>query len=190
MTQDGHGKVPCPSLSVTRQQAKVLSNELRLSENEDETMNTTRQFLGEPMNWKDVQVHLSAMQALFGGWRVYVFGDRDAIVQRVSPITQEKRYRLQFTNAEFQSLLKACSENDLLAVEPSKRPGYPDETMIQITLINSQKESRTASKWAGDKHITFDLVARLLFELTTRTKDITPYYTGLFDWFKSPIDSP
>jgi hypothetical protein len=152
-------------------------------------VNTTQLFLGDPMNWKDVQIYLSVMQALFGGWRVYVFGGRDAIVQRVSPVTQEKRYRLQFAETEFQSLLQACIDNDLLAVEPSKRPGHPDETMIQITLINSNKESRTASKWAGDKHAAFDAVSRILFELTTRTKDMTPYYTGLFDWFKSPIDS-
>jgi hypothetical protein len=153
-------------------------------------MYTTQQFLGDPANWKDVQIHLSAMQGLFGGWRVYVFGNRDAIVQRVSPVTQEKRYRLKFTEIEFQSLLKTCIENDLLTVEPSKRPGHPDETMIQITLINPQKESRTSSKWAGDKHAEFDAVARILFELTTRSLDMTPYHTGPFDWFASPIDSP
>jgi hypothetical protein len=150
-------------------------------------MNATGKFLGDPVNWKDAQVHLYAMQALFGGWRVYVFGNRDAIVQHVSPVTQEKRYRLQFTDEEFQSLLTACIENDLLAVEPSKRPGHPDETMIQITLINPQKESRTASKWAGDVNPAFDVVSRVLFELTTRTKDTTPYHTGKFDWFASPI---
>ena len=153
-------------------------------------MNTTGLFLGDPANWKDVQVHLSAMQALFGGWRVYVFGNRDAIVQRVSPVTQEKRYRLTFTESEFQSLLKTCIENDLLTVEPSKRPGHPDETMIQITLVNSKKESQTASKWAGDKRPEFDSVSRILFELTERTRNMTPFHTGPFDWFASPIDSP
>jgi hypothetical protein len=153
-------------------------------------MNSTQQFLGDPAHWKDAQVHLSAMQALFGGWRVYVFGNRDAIAQHVSPVTQEKRYRLTFTETELKSLLNTCIENDLLTVEPSKRPGHPDETMIQITLINPQKESRTASKWAGDQHAAFDAVSRILFELTTRTLELTPYHTGPFDWSASPIDSP
>jgi hypothetical protein len=154
------------------------------------TMNTTQLFLGNPANWKDVQVHLSAMQALFGGWRVYVFGDRDTIIQRVSPVTQEQRFRLTFTENDFQSLLEACIENDLLTVEPFKRPGHPDETMIQITLINPRKESQTANKWAGDKLAEFDTISRILFELTARTRDMIPYHTGPFDWSVSPIDPP
>jgi hypothetical protein len=154
------------------------------------TMNATQLFLGNSSDWKDAQIHLSAMQALFGGWRVYVFGDRDAIVQRVSPVTQEQRFRLTFTEKEFQSLLEACIANNLLTVQPSNRPGHPDETMIQIALVNHRKESRTASKWAGDKHTEFDAVSRLLFELTARTRDMKPYHTGPFDWFASPIDSP
>jgi hypothetical protein len=152
-------------------------------------MNATQLFLGDPAYWKAVQVYLSAMQALFGGWNVYVFGDREAIVQRVSPITQEKRFRVTLTEAGFRSLLDTAIANDLLTIQPPSRPGHPDEPMIQITLVNSQKESRMVSKWAGDKHEKFDAVSRLLFELTTRTQNLTPYHSGPYDWKVSPIEA-
>jgi hypothetical protein len=151
-------------------------------------MNATRQFLGNPKSWKDVQIHLSSLQGLWGGWRVFVFGSRDAVVQRISPVMREQRYKLMLTDIEFQSLFEACIENDLLSIPPPQRPGHPDETQIQIMLVNSKGENKTVSKWAGDMLAAFDSISRQLFALTTRTKDMLPFYTGPFDWSISPTD--
>jgi hypothetical protein len=153
-------------------------------------MSATRHFLGDPAGWEDVQIHLASLQGLWGGWRIFVFGSLDAIVQRISPATREQRYRLGLSEDEFRLLLEACIENDLLSVPPPQRPGHPDETMLQITLVNPAGESRTGEKWAGDKLEPFDLVFRRIFSLTDRTKDLLPFYTGPFDWSVSPLSPP
>ena len=152
-------------------------------------MNATRHFLGDPAGWKDVHIHLSALQGLWGGWQVFVFGSQDVVVQRVSPVRREQRFKLMLTEAEFQLLIETCIESDLLSVPPPLRPGHPDETQIQIVLVNGQGEDRTASKWAGDRLEAFDAVSRQLFALTVRTKDMLPFYSGPFDWPVSPAGS-
>jgi hypothetical protein len=149
-------------------------------------MNATRLFLGDPAGWKDVQIHLSALQALWGGWLVLVSGDREAIVRHISPVTQEQRFRLALTEADFWAIPEACLENDLLSVPGPTRPGHPDETMIEITLVNAIGETAVAQKWAGDKVASFDAVSRLLFALTARTETLQPVYRGPFQWPKAP----
>jgi hypothetical protein len=145
-------------------------------------MNITRSFLGDPAGWKDVQIHLSALQMLWGGWQVFVSGDGTAVVRRVSPVRREQRYKLALTSAEAQSLLESCVEKDLLSVPPPRRAGHPDETMIEITLVNPCGETRTVTKWAGEVLPAFDSTSRLLFALTTRTQELLPFYTGPFEW--------
>lgn len=149
-------------------------------------MNATRSFLGNPAGWKDAQVHLSALQGLWGGWQVFVSGGGVTVVRRVSPVTREQRYKLTLTGAEIQSLLETCVENDLLVVPLPQRPGHPDETMIEITLVNNRGENLTVKKWAGDTLAAFDAPSRLLFALTTQTHDMIPFYTGPFQW---PVSS-
>jgi hypothetical protein len=145
-------------------------------------MNATGLFLGYSTDWKDVQVHLSALQGLWGGWQVFVSGGGVTVIRRVSPVKREQRYKLTLTGAEVQSLLETCVENDLLAVPLPLRPGRPDETMIEITLVNKRGENRTVKKWAGEPLAAFDAPSRLLFALTTRAHDMIPFYTGPFEW--------
>ena len=148
-------------------------------------MNTTHSFLGDPAGWKDAQVHLSALQGLWGGWQVFVSGGGVTVVRRVSPVTREQRYKLTLTGAEVQSLLETCVENNLLAIPQPQRPSHPDETMIEITLVNKRGKNRTVKKWAGDTLAAFDAPSRLLFALTTRTHSMIPFYTGPFRWHDS-----
>jgi hypothetical protein len=152
-------------------------------------MNITLPFLGVPARWKDAQIHLSALQGLWGGWQVFVGGNGEAVVRRVSPLTREQRYKLLLNETELHSLFEACIENDLLAVPRPQRPGIPDEVMVQLTLVNAEGEYRTVSKWARDVLPEFEAVSRPLFALTTRTKDMIPFYTGPFEWPTSPGNS-
>lgn len=145
-------------------------------------MNATRQFLGEPAGWKDVLLHLSSMQGLWGGWLITIAGSREVVIQRVSPPTREARYKLELTEEEFVSLVQTCIDRNLLTVPAPQRPGHPDETMLEITLVNPQNESRSVTKWAGDNHPEFDPVFKQIFALTNRTHDQLPFYTGPFDW--------
>lgn len=153
-------------------------------------MNATRPFLGNLAGWTDAQIHLAALQGLWGGWRIFVFGSLDAIVQRVTPARREQRYRLALTEAEFQAVLDACIENDLLSIPKPQRPGHPDETMLQLTLVSPAGESRLVEKWAGDELERFDIVFRRIFSLADRTKNMLPFYTGPFDWSVSPLSPP
>lgn len=148
-------------------------------------MNATRQFLGKPENWKDVQLHLSSLQGLWGGWCIFVFGNRDAVIQHVAPAMREERFRVTLTDDEFTAMIQTCIKHDLLAVPAPQRPGNPDETMLEVTLINPQLESLTARKWAGDSHPDFDPVYKQIFALTNRIQKLVPFYTGIFDWSAS-----
>jgi hypothetical protein len=146
---------------------------------------STRIFIGNPSDWKDVKIHLTSLQGLWGGWHILIDGNREVIIQHVSPAMREERFKLNLGEAEFQSLLEACIQNDVLSIQPSRRMGHPDETMLQITLINAQGESRTASKWAGDSHPNFDPVYKQIFTLTNRIQDMQPFHSGPFDWSAS-----
>ena len=143
-------------------------------------MNATRSFLGDPTNWKDVQVHLSALEAVRGGWQVFVSSDGTAVIRRVSPTRREQRYKILVGEDELLTLFSACLDQDLLAIPKPARPGHPEETLIEITLVNQRGEFRKVSKWAGDAHPAFDSVLRQLFSLTTRVQEVVPFYTGPF----------
>jgi hypothetical protein len=145
-------------------------------------MNTTRQFLGDPKGWKDILIHLSSMQGLWGGWLITISGSLDVVIQRVSPSTREARYKFVLSGEEFTALVKTCIDHDLLAVAKPERPGHPDETMLQVTLVNPSMETRTFTKWAGDSHPAFDPVYKQIFALSNRIHDMLPFYTGPFDW--------
>ena len=149
---------------------------------------TTRLFLGNPSGWKDVKIHLTSLQGLWGGWHILVCGSGEVIIQHVSPSMHEERFRLELSEAEFRLLLEACIQNDLLSIQPLRSMGRPEEIMLQITLINAQGESRTASKWAGDSLAAFDTVYRQIFILTYQTNNMHPFLTGPFDW-SAPLDN-
>jgi hypothetical protein len=149
---------------------------------------TTRLFLGDPSGWKDVKIHLTSLQGLWGGWHILVCGSGEVIIQHVSPAMHEERFKLDLGETEFRSLLETCIQNDLLSIQPLRSMGHPDEIMLQITLINAQGESRNASKWAGDAHPAFDKVYRQIFILTNQTHNIAPFHTGPFDW-SAPLDN-
>jgi len=85
-------------------------------------LNATQCFLGNPATWNAVQVHLSIMQALFGGWYVHVFGEGEGIVLRLSRMMQEQRYRLAFSGDAARVLREPCIASDL---SPSHRPATP-----------------------------------------------------------------
>jgi len=61
-----------------------------------------------------------------------------------------------------------------ITIPPPSYPGYPDETMTKITLVNSRKENWTVNKWTGDKLAEFDAVSRIQFALTVRTQNMLP----------------
>ena len=145
-------------------------------------MNATRQFLGDPAGWKDVRLHLSSMQGLWGGWLITVSGSLEVLIRRVSPATWEARYRFNFDEAEFTAIAQTCIEHNLLTVPAPARPGHPDETMLELTLVNQQGKSQTAHKWAGDHHPDFDAVYRAIFSLTEQIQNATPFHSGPFDW--------
>ncbi|HTX92566.1 MAG TPA: hypothetical protein VMC09_15240 [Anaerolineales bacterium] len=149
-------------------------------------MNATRLFLGEPASRDNIQVQLTSLQGLWGGWCISISGSREAVIQHVSPRLHEERYKLALSEAEFQALLEACIENDLLTVPTPERPGHPDETMIQLTLVNAEGKKQTVGKWAGDRVERFEAVSRQLFGLTTRTGGLAPFYTGPFRWPDPP----
>ena len=147
-------------------------------------MTTTLSLLGDPAGWKDAQIHLSALQALWGGWQVFLSGDGTAVVRHVSPVRREQRYKLTLTPDEVHTLFAACVENDLLSIPALQRPGHPDETMLELTLVNGRGERRTVKKWAGERQAAFETVSRPLFALTARLQEMIPFYTGPFEWPK------
>ena len=144
--------------------------------------NLTQSFLGNPASWKAARLQLTSLQALWGGWVVTALGNGEAIVQHVSHVRLERRYRFDLGQVEVTALFEACVGHDLLALPGPQRPGVPDEIRMGLTLVNPQGEARTVTKWAGDRQEAFEAVMRPLFALTARTEKLEPFLTGPFDW--------
>ena len=149
-------------------------------------MNATERFLGEPAGWKNARLRLVSLQALWGGWVISLSGNGDCLVQQISPVRQERRYRLALTETEAHSILDAGVRSDVLSLPAPARAGVPDETLLQLSLVNPAGEACTVCKWAGDRSEAFEAASRPLFALTRRTESMQPEFTGLFEWPAAP----
>lgn len=145
-------------------------------------MTDTRSFLGDPDSWDKVKIQLTALQALWGGWIISASGSGEAEIQHISPIDRQQRYRLALAAGEVRSLIEASIENDLLNLPSPSRPGHPDETMVQLTLVNAAGVARSSEKWAGDRLPAFDAVSGPMFALIERIRLLEPDYAGPFEW--------
>ena len=112
--------------------------------------NTTQAFLGDLSTWRQAQVVLDDIHALWGGKRILVRGDGQTSITEVDLAQQEQVYRLDLGAERARSILNVCALNDVLGISFPERPRVPDESSTRLGLTNSQAETRWVVHWAND----------------------------------------
>lgn len=139
-------------------------------------MNQTEQFLGEPTEWPAAALQLHALQGLWGGRIITISGSGQVVVRLVSRGMEEQRYEWQM--AATQTLFVLFIQHDFASLIIPTRLGVPDETLVQLSLTNSQGETITQAKWQNDSHPIFDTLTAALLNLESQTETLTPAFTG------------
>jgi hypothetical protein len=121
-----------------------------------EQFNATRDFLGSEIQRAAAWFEFYDVQGLWGGRRIYVEGIKRAVVQLIQPKMLERRYEFAPGKDEIIRLLDLFVANDFLTIQPSERPGIPDEVRPRITLVNAAGDKWAVAKWAGVKDERFD----------------------------------
>jgi hypothetical protein len=148
--------------------------------------NKTAVFLGPTYSWTKSTLELRDVQPLFGGVIVKLPGWTmgEAYITRVAPDGTESKYRLRLKIKEKQELIDLCVAQDFLTIQPTERPGIPDEARPTLTLTNSKKESHTIAKWAGVADTRFEAIYQAMLALTTRKADMRPIKPRFNAWQK------
>mgnify|MGYP006921585956 CR=1 FL=1 len=136
--------------------------------------NETSQFLGRDYQWRDAEIRLEDVQALYGGVRLWIAKWGKPSVRRVARGGEETRYKIPFARDEKSELLQLFVRQDFLTIKPPERAGVPDEARPVITLTNAKRETHTVTKWAGVQDARFDLLYDALLAIADRSKDVRP----------------
>ena len=141
-------------------------------------MNQTEQFLGEPAEWPAAALQLQALQGLWGGRIITVSGAGQVVARLVARGMWERRYVWQMNAAATQTLFALFIHHDFAALALPLRPGIPDETLIQLSLTNSQGTIMTHAQWQTDSHPIFNTLSAALLKLESQTETLEPVYAG------------
>lgn len=141
-------------------------------------MNQTEQFLGEQTEWPAAALQLHALQGLWGGRIITVFGAGRVVARLVSRGMWERRYVWQLDAAAIQALFAFFIHHDFAALSLLLRPGIPDETLVKLSLTNSQGKIMTHAQWQNDSHPIFNTLSTALLKLEAETEMLEPVYAG------------
>ncbi|MBP7998830.1 MAG: hypothetical protein KA314_13210 [Chloroflexi bacterium] len=141
-------------------------------------MNQTEQFLGQQTEWPAAALQLHALQGLWGGRIITVSGTGQVVARLVGRGMWERRYVWQMDAAATQTLFALFIHHDFAALSLPLRPGIPDETLIQLSLTNSQGTIITHAQWQTDSHPIFDTLSTALLKLESQTETLEPVYAG------------
>lgn len=141
-------------------------------------MNQTEQFLGEQTEWPAAALQLHALQGLWGGRIITVFGAGRVVARLVSRGMWERRYVWQLDAAATQTLFALFIQYDFAALSLPLRPGIPDETLVKLSLTNSQGKIMTHAQWQNDSHPIFNTLSTALLKLEAETEMLEPVYAG------------
>ncbi|MEI2613260.1 MAG: hypothetical protein V9G20_31885 [Candidatus Promineifilaceae bacterium] len=141
-------------------------------------MNQTEQFLGQQTEWPAAALQLHALQGLWGGRIITVSGTGQVVARLVGRGMWERRYVWQMDAAATQTLFALFIHHDFAALSLPLRPGIPDETLIQLSLTNSQGTIITYAQWQTDSHPIFDTLSTALLKLESQTETLEPVYAG------------
>ncbi len=141
-------------------------------------MNQTEQFLGQQTEWPAAALQLHALQGLWGGRIITVSGTGQVVARLVGRGMWERRYVWQMDAAATQTLFALFIHPDFAALSLPLRPGIPDETLIQLSLTNSQGTIITYAQWQTDSHPIFDTLSTALLKLESQTETLEPVYAG------------
>lgn len=145
--------------------------------------NQTQSFLGDESAWPAAKAQMSDVQGLWGGRRIFVYGNGRVVVQSVAEEMYEQRYEFVLPAVEVRRLLGTCIEKDFMTIrEDAGRMGIPDEAWREITLINAAGERRTVARWEGEKDSRFDAVYNELLHIEALIGNTEPIYSGPFEW--------
>lgn len=141
-------------------------------------MNQTEQFLGQQTEWPAAALQLHALQGLWGGRIITVSGTGQVVARLVGRGMWERQYVWQMDAAATQTLFALFIHHDFAALSLPLRPGIPDETLIQLSLTNSQGTIITHAQWQTDSHPIFDTLSTALLKLESQTETLEPVYAG------------
>jgi len=141
-------------------------------------MNQTEQFLGEQTKWPAAALQLHALQGLWGGRIITVSGSGQVMARLVGQGMWEQRYEWQMAAAATQTLFALFIHYDFAALSLPSRLGLPNETLIQLSLINSQGKIITQAQWQDDSHPIFDTLSAAILKLESHTQMLEPVYAG------------
>lgn len=141
-------------------------------------MNQTEQFLGQQTEWPAAALQLHALQGLWGGRIITVSGTGQVVARLVGRGMWERQYVWQMDAAATQTLFALFIHHDFAALSLPLRPGIPDETLIQLSLTNSQGTIITYAQWQTDSHPIFDTLSTALLKLESQTETLEPVYAG------------
>ena len=142
-----------------------------------EASNATQTFLGEGTGRDAARVEMRDVQGLWGG-RIIAAEREKAVVRIIGRGMAERRFEIGLGQEEWNRLLDALIENDLVTIQPEERMGIPDEARPSITLVNAAGERHTVEKWAGVKDARFEAVYAAITRLEGLTQGIEPVYNG------------
>ncbi len=140
--------------------------------------NQTEGFLGEQAEWPAAALQLHALQGLWGGRIITVSGAGQVVARLVGRGMWEQRYEWWLDAAATQTLFALFIHHNFAALSLPLRPGIPDETLVKLSLTNSQGKIMTHAQWQTDSHPIFDSLIAALLKLESQTETLEPVYAG------------
>ena len=80
--------------------------------------------------------------------------------------------------AATHTLFALFIHHDFATLSLPLRPGIPDETLVQLSLTNSQGTIMTHAQWQTDSQPIFDSLSTAILKLESHTETLSPVYAG------------
>ncbi len=124
-----------------------------------------------------------------GGRNVFIRSDRSAWLQEVRPSPagfDEARYPFDLTEAQYQRLVTALSDPDLLALARRRHPAVPDGSLVTIGLVLDSGEHVSLVKSRRTRVAPFDKAYQAILDCQKDLSRLKPAHQGRLDWFWRP----
>lgn len=133
------------------------------------------------------RIQLRDVQGLYGGQNVTVLGDRNVVVQHVTPVEtglHERRFEFVLSEEQWQELQQLIARHPPGKICIPARPGIPDQARPEISLIAHDGSVTTVAKWDDDRQADFDALYNMFLRLAQQTQKLKPVWEGRYasDW--------
>lgn len=130
------------------------------------------------------------IQGLWGGQEVFVLTNGVVYARTAQPPKkkenglQEKRYKIQLSTTELQSLKALLDQHQFLTLTNANRKAVPDESGAIISLRFATNQGHDVFQWEKDAQAGFKAIRLHLISIERRAEKTKPIFQGqlVYEW--------